>query len=182
MFTVHPLCIYSLVFGRNSLASIDLLLVGWLVSDSNCWVLVTALEPSFCKPSWCKMQVQISSTGGLRYDTELVFKRVTCNIPLLQRVRWKVFMFLLHTAFDANHFLSGFRHFTSIHNRGIASSDGGIWVKSKISQIKSTKSVHVNFSLGKNNVRTAIEHECWSFVPPQKYIPPKQIFGYAPDL
>ena len=36
-----------------------------------------------------------------------------------------------------------------------------------------------------NDVRTAIEHEHWSFIsPPQekKLIPPKQISGYAPDL
>jgi len=60
-------------------------------------------------------------------------------------------------------------------------SDGGIWVHIP------PNSVQVNFLLGKNNARTAIEHEHWSFIPPKKFIPlsppkKKQISGYAPAV
>ena len=57
-----------------------------------------------------------------------------------------------------------------ITSRGIAT--GGIWVYIP------TKSVQVNFLLGKNNVRTGIEHEYWSVIPPPKK---KQISNYTPD-
>jgi len=37
------------------------------------------------------------------------------------------------------------------------------------------KSVQVNFLWGRNYVRTAIEHEYWRFIPPQKCLyPPKK--------
>jgi len=43
------------------------------------------------------------------------------------------------------------------------------------------KSVQVDFLWGKNDAETAIEHEYIKFyTSPQKFIPPKQISGYAP--
>jgi len=43
------------------------------------------------------------------------------------------------------------------------------------------KSVQVNFLCGRNDLRTAIEHAYWSFIPsPKNLYPPKQISGYAP--
>jgi len=56
-------------------------------------------------------------------------------------------------------------------------SDGGIWGNIPPSK----KSVQVNFSWGRNDLRTAIEHEYSSYTSPENlYTPPKQISGYAP--
>ena len=59
------------------------------------------------------------------------------------------------------------------------------WPTLYIGLYPQTKSVQLNFLLGKNNIRTAIEHEYWSFIPlPQKIIPPPQkkkfLAMYAP--
>jgi len=35
-----------------------------------------------------------------------------------------------------------------------------------------TPKIKVNFLWGRNDVRTAIEHEYWSFTPPKKFMPP----------
>jgi len=48
-------------------------------------------------------------------------------------------------------------------------SDGGIWV------FIPPKSAQVNFLWGKNDVRMAIQQQ-------KTFIPPKQIYGYAPAL
>jgi len=42
------------------------------------------------------------------------------------------------------------------------------------------KSVQVNFLWGRNDVRSAIEHEYWSFIPPRKRYAPKTNFWLGP--
>ena len=55
--------------------------------------------------------------------------------------------------------------------RGVATGVYGIYTP---------KSVQVNFLWGKNDNRTATEHEYWILYLPKKFYTPKQISGYAP--
>ena len=65
-------------------------------------------------------------------------------------------------------------HFPASGTRGVATGvDIGIYTPPP----KKKKSAQVNFLWGKNDVRTAIQQ----FYTPKKLIPPKQIYGYAPE-
>jgi len=64
-----------------------------------------------------------------------------------------------------------------VARRGVATG-GGVCIAYPPPPPKK-KSVQVNFLWGKNNVRTAIEHEYWSFIPPQNIysLPKKKILA-----
>jgi len=53
-------------------------------------------------------------------------------------------------------------------HRGV--STGGIW------GIYTPKIIQVNFLLGRNDLRMAIKHEYWSFIPPKKILYPQNKF------